>query len=126
MPRKLKLLMLLPFAAVLALAIVAAGPVRRIRLCLVGSARIGHFVTSVEVYLCKADAGIPTTPPSCADLFYFEEYTSVMLLPGKRRKLTLPQTLALAPRRTPVSRAFARHTRVEYARSTVDTSSRTA
>jgi len=74
MPRKLKLVLLLPFAGAMALAMVIFSPIRRIRLRQIGSARIGHFVTSVEAYLCKADAGILLTPASCVDVFYFEGY----------------------------------------------------
>jgi putative glycosyltransferase (TIGR04372 family) len=73
MPCKLKLFVLLPFSAALVLAMVVASPIRRIRLGPIGSARIGHFITTVEAYLCKTQAGILATTSGCIDVFYFEE-----------------------------------------------------
>lgn len=73
MPRKLKLLLLLPLAGALALAILLLGPLRRVRLAQLGSARIGHFVTAVEAYLCQAKAGLRSPSTGVLDLFYLEE-----------------------------------------------------
>ena len=86
MPRKLKLILLLPFAAALVLAIVVVGPIRRIRLGLIGSSRIGHIVTNVEAYLCKLDAGLLVTPPSCIDVFFFEDFVCNREIANQWRK----------------------------------------
>lgn len=73
MRRKLKLILLLPAAAALALSLVALWPFRRVRLGQLASARIGPFVTGVEAYLCRNVAGLNGEQRSC-DLFYFQDY----------------------------------------------------
>ena len=92
MPRKLKLILLLPFAAALVLAMVAVSPIRRVRLGQIGSARLGHLVTNVEAYLCKIDAGLLATPPSCINVFFNEEYVCNEEIANqwRRRLLVLP------------------------------------
>ena len=73
MPRKLRLYALLPFAALLALVLVALGPLFRVRLGLVRSSRIGHFITNVEAYVCRIEAGMDARPARGVDLFFYED-----------------------------------------------------
>lgn len=90
MPRKLRLFALLPFATLMALALVALGPLLRVRLGLIRSSRIGHFIDNVEAYVCRIKAGMDARPPRSVDVFFFEDkICNVEIAEGWRRCLRI-------------------------------------